>query len=117
MGTMKQIEILTSDLYYRFESTANSGDVKLRCHSFHVIRYTPCGAWLLTHEGPKFVLDNARKSFAYSTIEKAKISFAARKRSQIKIVTHQLRHAETALRLVTNGAPIPCYPPVEPCRF
>jgi hypothetical protein len=33
MGTMKKIEILTSDLYYRFES-ANSGDVKLRCHSF-----------------------------------------------------------------------------------
>jgi len=93
----------------RYESTygaedygcASRLDVYLRW--YEVTKKTPKGCWVAVgwaggHR--KFVLNDARKRFAYPTEELARESFIARKEWQIRRLKFDLEHAEAALKFM-----------------
>ena len=89
-----------SDTYYRYSEFRTSESVVLHLETFKMLKKTPCGAWIEYYGGgKKFVLDAARKRFAWPTKEEALISFRARKKRQIKILTARLHDAKQALAL------------------
>lgn len=79
-----------------------------------VTRRTPKGAWIDPERGwgdggPRFVLlDTTRKKFACDTVEEAVISFAHRRRRQIRVLEGQLARAreELALTGVQERGPV-----------
>lgn len=73
-----------------------------------VIRTTPKGVWLASHDKleERFVRNNARKRYAYPTVEEAKQSFIMRKRRQVVILAFQLKAIENALRTVETACTI-----------
>jgi hypothetical protein len=83
-----------------YESTGHS--VKICLHKLQVEKETPKG-YRLT-DGT-WVSKDARKRYAYETIELAKESFIARKTRQIKLLSNQLKDAEQALNLINNYGP------------
>lgn len=95
----------STELWYRYEDRMSwSFDlepfVEVVERSYPVAKRTPCGVWLGTGRGTKrFALNQARKRFAYPTVEEALTSFLARKRSQINIVEGQLKRARRALAI------------------
>ena len=77
--------------------------VEVRLQRFFVIRRTPKGAWIRYYTGKqKFVLLTARKRFACQTIEEARVSFIARKKRQICLLTHTLEAAKAELSKALN---------------
>ena len=68
---------------------------------FCVEKITPCGCWIVEEMfiGSKrhFVLDHAKKKFAYETKALAMEAFIARKRRQIEILTDRLATAKKLL--------------------
>jgi hypothetical protein len=87
----------------RYESTAHYEDswkplkIRLYLRHYEIKRKTPKGAWIDVWGQEKFVLDNARKRYAYTTEELARESFIARKEWQIHHLQRQLEHAQAAL--------------------
>lgn len=71
--------------------------VNVALNHYEIKRKTPKGCWIDIYGTEKFVLDNARKRWAYPTEELARESFIARKQSQIQHLKRQLEHAEAAL--------------------
>lgn len=97
---------------YRFHDVATSLGTQVYLETYDILRHTPQGAWIKVHGVEKFVRLTARKCYACPTLEEAKKSFLARKASQIKICSSQLRRAQQALDLVsktTNLADIPSW--------
>lgn len=68
-----------------------------------VQRHTPKGVWIIRQDAwcnkERFVLNNARKRWAYPTPELALQSFIARKQKQKTILTSQLSNVIEALAL------------------
>lgn len=89
------------EYYYRAEDRPSIfGDrgVYVSYRRYPVIKHTPCGVWLaLTSMDRRFVLKAAHKQFACPTKEAALVSFRARKRRQVAILTAQLERAKLAL--------------------
>ena len=82
--------------WYRYEdSSSHQSSVHLRRP--RVIRETPKGVWLDDYGVERFVLKNARKRWAYPTIELARESFLIRKRKQIGWLRAQLDHVTAVL--------------------
>lgn len=78
--------------------TFGSSYVRVIMDSYLILKRTPKGAWIhLDSWQKKFVNLTARKQFACETPEKARASFIARKKRQIKILKSQLNYAEQAL--------------------
>ena len=69
----------------------DSGDF-LHLQRYDVVKTTPCGFWIWfpQENRRKFVLSNTRKCFAHATVEAALESFYHRKKSQLKIISHQV---------------------------
>ena len=99
-----------TETYYRMEDDLlyDGGHMRIRLDEYSVIRRTPKGAWITPKPwrnwqpfkpGPRFVLDNARKRFAYPTEALALRSFQARKASQIWRLEVRLTVAKAALRI------------------
>ena len=103
----------TPKFLYRY-----NGYEYLKVSKYPVIKETKCGYWVSTKgyeysnrvdkdgnpiEPKKFCLKNSRKSFAYSTIEKARESFKKRKRKQIELLEVQLGRAKQALSRAEKG--------------
>lgn len=85
--------------WYRYEDTHGTGpQVWLR--RFRVIRTTPKGVWLDDYGVQRFVLNDARKRWAYPTIELARNSFLIRKRKQIGWLQSQLDHTKAVLAAI-----------------
>jgi len=85
--------------YHRFENSPVF-NYKLKHLEFEVIKETECGVWIravLFSDVRRFVLDDARKRYAYPTKKLALESFVCRKKSQIKILKFQLSCSEQAL--------------------
>ena len=78
-------------------------EVKIWFNRYRIVERTPKGAWITVSEyrmsKDKFVLLTAVKQYACRTEEEAKVSFEARKKRQIGILTSQLDHAKRALLL------------------
>ncbi|UPT95468.1 hypothetical protein J4G48_0040655 [Bradyrhizobium barranii subsp. apii] len=68
---------------------------KLEMWWWEIDRVTPKGAWVCG----RFVLLSATKRWACPTEEEALESFMARKRKQIRILSHRLKEAEVDLAL------------------
>lgn len=86
--------------YYRYrEMLWTDNRISIVLDIYHVLKLTAKGVWIEEYAGKKrFVLKGARKQFACPTKEDALISFRARKKRQIRILKHQLRRAELALK-------------------
>lgn len=96
----------------RYDSTAYREaswkplEIILRLTHYKITRKTPKGCWVEEYTGrERFVLDNARKRWAYPTEALARESFIARKEFQIRHLTRQLEHAESALK---HACAMPC---------
>ncbi len=82
--------------WYRFEDQIwidydGVRNVSVYLTKFVVTKHTLKGVWLeYGFEKDKFVLKNSRKRFACPTVEEAKISFLARKQSQLCILEAQV---------------------------
>lgn len=72
--------------------------------TYHVIKRTPCGAWVYIEPGKKkFILNTGTKRFAYTDMEEAKTSFLARKRRQLAILRAQINGIEKAVAAMQEG--------------
>jgi hypothetical protein len=79
------------------EEYGTRDNVRIGLTWYRIVRKTPKGAWIDVWGQQKFVLDNARKRYAYPTEELARDSFIERKEWQIIHATRQRKHAELAL--------------------
>lgn len=102
------------EVYYRYDSryeesgymdesgdyrTLAGGAVIIQLRKFTVTKKTEKGVWVNNGYGmTKFILDNARKRYAYPTQALAWESFIARKEKQIRILKRQLLCAEICLK-------------------
>lgn len=80
-----------------WERPIGSGTSYVHLYAYRVAKETPCGVWLDTFAGRRFVLRDARKRWACPTKEEALESFRARKERQLKILRAQVRHVEECL--------------------
>ena len=87
-----------------WERPIGDGESYVHLHSFRVTKETPCGVWLDSFGGRRFVLRDARKRFACPTKEEAIESFRARKTKQLRILQKRIRHVERCLTLVSEVA-------------
>lgn len=97
----RYVEIYTSgigDEYYG----AFYPSISLRLEEYEIIKETPCGFWIRTSHGDKFVNMQARKKFACASKEDALASYIARKNKQVKILNGQLKKARLGLALAKN---------------
>jgi hypothetical protein len=62
-----------------------------------ITRETKRGVWIDVYGTPKFVLDGARKRYAYPTKKEALASLIARKRKQIQILQNTITEAHKIL--------------------
>ncbi|RWH49569.1 MAG: hypothetical protein EOQ80_06590 [Mesorhizobium sp.] len=79
--------------WYRYEdSSAYHSSIHLR--RFRILRETPKGVWLDDYGQERFVLKDAKKRWAYPTIELARESFLIRKQKQVAHLENYLAHAK-----------------------
>lgn len=87
-----------SEVYYRYD-----GYEYAQCDTYPVLRRTAKGVWInigLSYPGlekEKFILDGARKRWAYPTKELALESFQIRKERQIRHCNDMIERANKAL--------------------
>lgn len=87
-----------AEFYFRYD-----GYEYANCEKYEVIKRTPKGAWInlgyAWEKDPKkkFILDNARRRWAYPTVELALNSFRIRKERQIRHCNDMIENANIAL--------------------
>ncbi|RUX60186.1 hypothetical protein [Mesorhizobium sp. M7A.F.Ca.CA.002.12.1.1] len=78
--------------------------LRIRVHAFPVLKHTLKGVWLRGSGGePRFVLHAANKRYADATVERALVSFKARKKRQQEIYEHRAKNAAEAIQLAETG--------------
>lgn len=91
-----------TEYYYRvFDPYASVG--KPRLARFRVLRRTPKGVWIDEYGVERFILNKARRRWAYPTIELAEDSYRQRKRWQIKHCKRTIAMAERCLTEPINN--------------
>lgn len=78
----------------RASGWAREGHVEIRLEHHAILRYTPCGAWVDTWAGERFVNLRAGKQWASTTEAEAVDQLYHRKRAQVRILGAQLAGAE-----------------------
>jgi len=87
------------EYWYRYEVYYN--DILL--NKYRVARHTKCGVWLARrHNTEKFVLNEARKRWAYPSIEGARINFIKRRQYYLAILKGQHDKAVELLDFIGN---------------
>jgi hypothetical protein len=89
-----------TEFYYRFDDCNSESKDSIYLCRYSVVKKTKSGVWLddLSKKG-KFILNGARKRFAYPTKELALNSYKIRKRWQMRHATNTLERATTNLAL------------------
>ncbi len=105
------------EIYYRYDSRfyvtlCSDEDISVSdflgsscevgCEEYEVFKRTAKGVWIRDKYGcgyKKFVLNQARKRFAYPTKKQALESFIKRKKSQLKHLERGLRDTNYALQV------------------
>lgn len=82
-------------VYYRYDASGSY----LGLHEFNVIKTTNAGVWIQVFGQKKFILNGARKRYAYPTEPEALVSYYARKRKQVAILKANLERAEYQLKM------------------
>ena len=106
-----------TEFYYRYyDDWWNESSCIIRYERFCVVKRTPKGAWVeeMSKYKPKrrFVLDNARRRFAYPTKELAANSYRIRKKWQITHCERTISKARAVLKQLEQ-TPVP----LEPLRY
>ena len=70
---------------------------KIRLCTYHIIRETPQGYWILLYNKKKWVSNSSKKRFAYPTKDEAYNGFIKRTERCVRILRAQLRIAEDML--------------------
>jgi hypothetical protein len=91
------------DKLYRYDGSVFDNHCRLFLTKYQVLRKTPRGVWIDTYGQEKFVLLDAHKRYVCPTPEEAMVSFIARKKRQIRILTMQLARAKIALETAQSG--------------
>jgi len=81
-------EVKTSDLGPLFT------DVKLVLREYPIIKETPGGYWIRVIYSKKWCSNNARKSFAYDTKEKARVNLLKRSEKEVRYNEYKLEVAK-----------------------
>lgn len=98
-------------IFYRYEEQRFTEEEKVVERTFHLLKETPCGWWIVIPRTSilqwgkpvkKWVSKTARKRYAYPTRKEAIRNFLARKRRQIAILKWRLEMVEEAQRLATR---------------
>lgn len=74
--------------------------VSLEILKFHTGRETPKGYYILVNGEEKWVAADAKKAYAYPTIQQARTNFIKRNQTRRKILTFQLKMVEESLEKV-----------------
>jgi hypothetical protein len=82
---------------YRYDWDEN---VSLELLKFDVGRKTPKGYYILVNYEEKWIPANAKKAYAYPTIEQARTNFIKRNQTRKKILTSQLKMVEQSLKKI-----------------
>lgn len=97
------------DTYYRYEDGMYYENYGREYHTrpdllrYRVVKVTPCGVWLVGELLDKhFVLNGARKRFAYPTKELAEESYLIRKQHHVQHCEFRLRKAKHFLKCAEN---------------
>lgn len=85
-----------SGRFYRDGS--DSVEISIDCH--RILSYTPCGVWVATWEGKKFVNLRASKQWASVTEAEAIDQLYYRKRTQVRILESRLVEAKGVLAVL-----------------
>lgn len=92
------------EYYYKYEATGETnGKVNFFMYKYRVVRKTLKGVFIDVYGENKFILNDAKKRYAYPTEDLARISFVRRKERQISILTNQLKFVKRALIAETTG--------------
>lgn len=86
-----------SETWYRYYDIQSSSEAEPELEEYRVLRHTEKGVWINHWEGEKFILNNARRRFAYPTKELALDSYIRRKEKQVLHAKNLLAHAEAML--------------------
>lgn len=87
---------------YRYADIVFRDSIAIQLLQFKIIKYTKCGKWINHYGINKFVLNGARKRFAYETKELALQSFIMRKSRQCIIYKARLVDAEKAYEIAKH---------------
>ncbi len=82
-------------------------EVSFHISQHEIIRRTPKGVWIkdpVTLQ-PKFILLTANKRWAAETVEQAVRDLFERRKSQVQLLSGQLRRAEASLNELANDLP------------
>jgi hypothetical protein len=108
--------------WYRYEDSGVPECVAY-LRKFPVTKHTPRGVWIDCggySRNVRFVLNDARKRYAYPTRELAWQSYRIRKQWQRRHLLRQLQDVETRLRVIMekdDGSPYPEWFPPLTGRF
>lgn len=81
----------------RASGRAADSQVEIVLERHVILRYTPCGAWIDTWAGDRFVNLRAEKQWASATEDEAVAQLHHRKRAQVRILGARLAEAEAVL--------------------
>jgi hypothetical protein len=89
--------------YFRIDGYGNA-----YISAYEILRKTPKGCWIKTgYQTEKFILDGARRRWAYPTRELARNSYRIRKERQI-------RHCNDMIIAANEGLSIMGFKPIDP---
>ena len=89
--------------YHYSQSYDENGRTEVYFDHYEIIKLTPCGCWIDVWGKKKFVIEQARKKWAYPTKELALKSFQIRKQWQIRHLERQLISAQAQLKHSLRG--------------
>lgn len=84
-------------LLLRASGRASEGQTEIVMERHVVLSYTPCGAWIDTWDGKRFVNLRAGKQWASTTEAEAIDQLYYRKRTQVRILSARLDEAREVL--------------------
>lgn len=88
--------------WFRYHDTPTEDGMRVYLERLPLLRTTPKGVWLRNYVSDRFVLNDARKRFAYPTEKEALQSFIMRKKRQIGIYAARHDQAVEALAIAKD---------------
>lgn len=88
----------TATTYYRYSVASNEDFMNVFCDNLKVEKRTECGVWVTVDGEKKFILDGARKRYAYPTRELAYESFLIRRNKYLRILKSRVADVELQVK-------------------
>jgi hypothetical protein len=82
---------------YRLDYRLTGDGIRVGVDVFSVVKETPCGYWIETWDGGRWVARKGKKRFACPTMDEAIDSFRARKHRHLAILRGTIQNIQAAL--------------------